>query len=187
MNARRQCLMVKARRKTRRGFTLIEVLLVLALMAVIAAMAWPALRSPFAGRRLHAAADQVRSEWFQARVEAMRSGHVYAFRYQVGGDRFRTSSEDAPPPSDDKTLPDGVKFLADEARNDDLSALPPDIEPESLDDLADGWSDPVFFYPDGTTSDVRLVLAGNQSRAVCIMLRGITGTASVTDLASIVE
>jgi hypothetical protein len=84
-------------------------------------------------------------------------------------------------------LPDGVKFLADEARNDDLSALPPDIEPESLDDLADGWSDPIFFYPDGTTSDVRLVLAGDQGRAVCVMLRGITGTASVADLASIME
>jgi type II secretion system protein H len=179
--------MAKDRRKTRQGFTLMEVLLVLALMAVIAAIAWPVLRNPFAGHRLRAAADQVRSEWFQARGEAMRSGHIYSFRYQVGGDRFHTLSEDAPPPSDDKTLPDGIKFFDDEVRNDDLSALSPDAEMESLEDMADGWSDPIFFYPDGTTSDVRLVLAGDQSRAVCVMLRGITGTASVTDLASIME
>ena len=78
----------------RPGYTLVEILLVLAVLTLVAAVAWPELQKPFARRRLHWAADTVRTQWCQARCEAMKSGHVYAFRYVVRGDRFRTEAED---------------------------------------------------------------------------------------------
>ena len=195
----------------RRGFTLVEVLLVLAILVIIAAVAWPALRRPFAVRRLHAAADEVCVEWYQARVEAMETGRTYVFRYQIGGDGFRTEPEiavisatfaggvqsdaeeslaqaqDISSPSSDKTLPESIKFVGSEASGDGLSSLPTVAGAESADAAADCWSEPIYFYPDGTTSDVRLVLAGQQNCAVCLILRGLTGTVSVADLDPIVE
>ena len=44
------------RRNSRRGFTLIEVMLTLTILALIAAIAWPNLTEPFAALRLKKAA-----------------------------------------------------------------------------------------------------------------------------------
>jgi prepilin-type N-terminal cleavage/methylation domain-containing protein len=180
---------VKYPKKGIKGVTLFEVLLVLAVAAVIAAMAWPALRRPLARYRLYSAADKVRTQWCQDRVEAMRSGRTYVFRYVVGGNQFRSGPEEgtsaaASDGSDmigdgrqrgDGTLPEGVKFLAD------APALPANRQAAAPDESGDSWSDPILFYPDGTTSDARLLLAGDQSCAVRLMLRGLTGAPSVSD------
>lgn len=196
-------------RKNRQGLTLMEVLLVLAIMAIASALVWPALQKPLAVHRLHTAADEVRSEWCRARVEAMRSGHTYAFRYEVGGDRYYSepnnatetiASESVPPaasalghgfaadpstndaalPLENKTLPKGVKFFGQNA-GESLAAVP-------AQDLSSGaWSDPIFFYPDGTASDVQLVLTCNQSCTLRVNLRGSTATATIADAGATVE
>ena len=51
------------------------------------------IEKPLAHHRLNSAVDEVRTEWCQARTEAMRSGRTYAFRYQVGGDHYYTELE----------------------------------------------------------------------------------------------
>jgi prepilin-type N-terminal cleavage/methylation domain-containing protein len=196
----------------RKAFTLIEVVLVLAIVAVVAAMAWPAVQRLYAGRRVNSAADRVRSAWCQARVEAMRSGRTYAFRYEPGGDRFRTELQpDADPsassavtagrsaggtasaaptggqsqPVEDQSLPEGVKFSADAACN--RAASTSHTAPRSASGSTDGWSDPILFYPDGTTSDVQLVLTSPRSLAIRMILRGMTGTVTIADLEAVVE
>ncbi len=63
----------------RGGFTLLETVLALALLAAVAALVWPALRSPLAGQSLEAAADQVRTAWSRARVRAMTTGVAHVF------------------------------------------------------------------------------------------------------------
>lgn len=201
----------------RRGLTLMEVLLVLAIVAITAALTWPTLQKPLANRRLHSAADEVRTEWCQARVEAMRSGRTYTFRYEMGGDQFCTGPQDAPNanssrnvsatvnldaggtqpgastdaarPSDNKTLPKGIRFLDGKADNGAAPALPAAAQTSSQDQdqTSSGWSDPILFYPDGTASDVEVVLVCNQDCAVRVMLRGITGTATIADAASTTE
>ena len=193
----------------RPGFTLLEVLLVLAIVAIAAALTWPALEKPLANRRLRSAADEVRTEWCQARTEAMRSGRTYAFRYEVGGDRFYTepqnesnaptsrgasaagnsaaggvqsgASTDAARSSDNKTLPKGIKFLGEKTDQSMTPASSSAAKSPSQNQPSGGWSNPIFFYPDGTASDVQLVLICNQSCAVRLMLRGSTATATVAD------
>jgi Tfp pilus assembly protein FimT len=192
--------------------TLIEVLLVLAIVAIAAALAWPALEKPLAHHRLNSAVDEVRTEWCQARVEAMRSGRTYAFRYEVGGDHYYTELESglggdasgsaiaavspagaaqsaaptkAAGPMDNKTLPKGIKFSAEQPSQSMTPATT--AATTSQNQPAGGWSNPVFFYPDGTASDVQLILICNQSCAVRVMLRGSTATATTADASSTLE
>ncbi|MBN2217459.1 MAG: prepilin-type N-terminal cleavage/methylation domain-containing protein, partial [Pirellulales bacterium] len=63
----------------RRGVTLIELLLVLAILALVAATAWPSLERSLADQRLRDAADTIRAEWQHARAQAMSSGVAYQF------------------------------------------------------------------------------------------------------------
>jgi hypothetical protein len=42
-----------------------------------------------------------------------------------------------------------------------------------------GWSQPIFFYPDGTTSSVRLWLRNKDGRMIELYLRGLTGVVKV--------
>ena len=43
---------------------------------------------------------------------------------------------------------------------------------------------PILFYPDGTTSDARLILTNEQQRYVVVKLRSLTGIARVSQLLS---
>ncbi len=45
-----------------------------------------------------------------------------------------------------------------------------------------GWSNPILFYPDGSTSTARVVVQNRKGRRIGIELRGITGSTRVMDL-----
>ncbi len=79
-------------RPARTGFTLVEVLLVLAVLVVIAALAFPSMSGALERFRLRKAADQVRIQWQQARIQAIRSNCRWAFRYVPGARRWVVQS-----------------------------------------------------------------------------------------------
>ncbi len=74
--------LARLRRRRRGGLTLMEILLVLALLVAISAISLPALKGPMENQRLRASGDIVRVEWSRARVKAMESGRTYVFRHQ---------------------------------------------------------------------------------------------------------
>mgnify|MGYP002682934288 CR=1 FL=1 len=78
-----------ARRLRRRGVTLLEVLLVLALLVIISTTAWPALEPSLTSYQLRKSAEQVRVAWNRARIESLSSGQTIRFRF-VPGDRTYT-------------------------------------------------------------------------------------------------
>jgi prepilin-type N-terminal cleavage/methylation domain-containing protein len=47
---------------------------------------------------------------------------------------------------------------------------------------AGGWGMPVFFFPDGSTTTARMVLANQQGYSVSIELRGLTGISRIGSL-----
>jgi prepilin-type N-terminal cleavage/methylation domain-containing protein len=194
-----------------RGLTLLELLLVLALIVIVFALAIPSLTSALGSQRLKKAADLVRSSLSRARVEAMRSGQIQAFRFQVGGNRYATvtwhaegyvtTDEDAEfaegptAPSglafdrqNTDELPEGVTFLV-EAQVIDARAVAFAEEDSATagltGDLDTTWSTPILFYPDGTASDARVFLASDRGWAVPIDLRGLTGIARVGEMEKI--
>lgn len=72
-----------------RAFTLVEMVLVLALLATVAALVVPVISGGFVTVRLRRGGDRVLAAWAQARAEAIESGEVLQFQYQPKGDAFR--------------------------------------------------------------------------------------------------
>jgi competence protein ComGC len=194
-------------RNRRQGLTLVEVLLVLGLLVVIAALTLPALDKPFASVRLREAADQIRAEWATARVKAMESDEVYVFQYSLEGDRYIAVSYSmavsfhdrslgaaeraadigaADPRPTERLLPQGVLFADCEIVEDTRSAAVYAGLEEAF-ALQRDWSMPVLFYPDGTTSTARLLLQNQHDRGVEVVLRGITGVVRVGDVMALEE
>jgi Tfp pilus assembly protein FimT len=189
---------------TRRAVTLLEVLLVLTLLVTLASMAWPALKRPLSNQRLRKAADAVRIAWGRARVEAMSSGRTLVFRYEVEGDRYSIQSyagaesspqdessdglEDVDQYGNDPAvlrgrepkLPEGITFVSSETDEDTRAESLALDEGPSAAGVA-GWSGPILFYPDGTSSTARLILKSEYDRCVELSLRGLTGVVNVSD------
>lgn len=76
------------RRSGRRGFTLLEIIIVLGLVVIVTGLALTTIQKPIAGRRLQLAADKIRAEWLRARNRAMASGQIYYFSCELGGQNF---------------------------------------------------------------------------------------------------
>ena len=203
-------------RVRRRAFTLMEVLLVLAILVALTAIAWPMLDKAFAHRRLFIAADQVRAAWGGARVDAMDSGQTYVFQYCLDGGNYRIECKATAITADDplfgdlfdqpaagasnptsmgganstgsqsKKLPEGVTFAGSQTAADTraaaLGAVTDQAGSDSADRAAAGWSDPILFYPDGTTSTAQLALQNQNNRCIILSLRGLTGTITVGEI-----
>lgn len=70
------------------AFTLVEVLLVLAIIGVLVGLAWPAVRGSAANRRLHDAARGLQVELTKARLDAVRTATVRKMRITPGRARY---------------------------------------------------------------------------------------------------
>jgi prepilin-type N-terminal cleavage/methylation domain-containing protein len=188
--------------QARRGFTLVEVLLVLSLLAFMAAMGYPTIQRSMASQRLKAAADSLRAQWVRARVAAIESGCVHVFRYSQDGsfavERLITGDDTVEAPTDMPLdvsmdsptgnplvsrgqLPEGVQFDFSEVIMDARAANVGLADTSTLSmDGTDGQ--PVSFYPDGSSSSATVRLRNQYQRCIELSLRGLTGVVKVSDV-----
>lgn len=171
----------------RKGYTLLEMVLVVGLLVIIAGLAYPVVDNMYASSRLNAASDTVRARWSEARSRAMEERRGYRFAVKDNSGEFRIA-------------PETTEFWddADESNNgsnDDQMAL---VVEGSLPDqvffggtgaaassAAQEWRKLVVFMPDGSASeDVEVTFATQGSRAVTLKLRATTGCA-VTAVATL--
>ncbi|MEE8452589.1 MAG: hypothetical protein V3R99_11765 [Thermoguttaceae bacterium] len=193
-------------RDDRQGFTLIEVFLTLCLLVIIASFVWPVMNKPFANQRLKKSADRIRIQWCRARIDAMDDGAVYVFRYAIEGDRYQVERRDdlmatadasleqsvgrpgvtGTPQLIERLLPYGVTFVAGEIEPDSRATmLGIDSDASATaSSTAANWSQPIVFYPDGTTSTAKLVMKNKHGRQIRLSLRGLTGVVRVGDAGS---
>jgi Tfp pilus assembly protein FimT len=169
-----------SRPRRRPGLTLIEVLLVIAVIIALAAVAFPTMSAMYGDVKLKAAADDVRAAWTEARSHAIEDGRAYRFAVQPDTGKYRVAPDadgfwdgsggagdesDAPPYTFEADLPDGIVF-----------ETAPDL-PES-----GGWATVVVFNPDGGCSgDVEVVLkeAADAGTPIVVKVRAMTGAVSV--------
>jgi prepilin-type N-terminal cleavage/methylation domain-containing protein len=175
----------------RPGYTLLELVLVLALVGILLGLAYPSLEGAYSHYQLKAAADEVRAAWVRARSRAVEDGRAYRFAIVPGHGNFRVAPDgDAywgggGPPGDDPTgpaflledaLPRGLRFTSGSdgpapawADSGD-SALPPEaVAPNQ-------WVKTAVFLPDGTAdADVDVVFQGKGGRPLQVRQRALTG------------
>ena len=132
----------------------------------------------------------------------MSSGRTLVFRYGLDGDRysiqFHAGPEFSPDAQSDEglqnledrqdhpalvyghapRLPEGVTFLSGET-DADTRADSLGVEDQLPVGAELNWSEPILFYPDGTTSTARLVLKNEYDRCIDLSLRGLTGVVTV--------
>ena len=195
----------------RSAFTLLELLLTLSVLAAIAAVAIPQVGLVLGDRRLVRAGDQLRVEMTRLRVDAMRQGRVMLVEGMVEGNTIRikpfysaadstealdqtgsqaslltgaTQGTVAPVASDETSektieLPEKVTVAGVGVVS---AARAAEIEQLTLADQGEGWSRPILFYPDGSTSTAAITLKHETLGRVIVKIRGITGDVTVSEV-----
>ena len=74
--------------RSRQGFTLLELMLVLAILALMAGLAIPTLDSMITSRRLIQSIERLQNELLEARVTAMKTGQAQVFRATIQGSGY---------------------------------------------------------------------------------------------------
>lgn len=182
-----------------RGFTLIEVLLVLALLIVLSAITWPSLGRMIARQDVERGVSDVHVLLATARVRATDVGATYQFRYELGGRNYVLIPADPAelvavadsPVTDTATaastawkrsgqLPESVTFQQSAGN----MVLGDPIAPELLAGLDRGdelsraaWGPAILFHPDGTATDSSFLITNDDEESVTFTIRGLTGAA----------
>lgn len=191
--------------RERYAFTLLEILLVLVILAAMIGLGMPAIFNSLKGHRLKVSAERVQTEFMRARVDAMESGRIRMFRYQPETGNFTVAPflqssdelennlagtsqgigvsnlvlESAEQEKVNKTLEEGIVFLSNDVETDMRSYT---LAQEQGGDLTvSGWSTPILFYPDGTTSNALLYLKNDGGTITSIKLRSLTGVARIVE------
>jgi type II secretory pathway pseudopilin PulG len=194
------------------AMTLLEIILVLAIIIAIGAVVGPRLQKSFARQRVKHSGELVRASFNLARVDAMKSGKIHVFRCELDSSKYSVSAWDS---SDDgsrrnavvaddpttsaaavapiettsgdsstetRSLPAGVRFIVSESLASKRMAA---TEKEIFGEAIDAGSSeavPILFYPDGSSSHSQVIIADEKNNSVVVSLRGITGLSTVGDV-----
>ncbi|QEG22441.1 prepilin-type N-terminal cleavage/methylation domain-containing protein [Mariniblastus fucicola] len=183
----------------RSAFTLIELLLVMAVVIVVMSMAAPSVNRMFQRTALDRGADRVRAAMGKARVDAIKEGDVYAVFIARGSNWFdsgpfansrdqiarasrdrRNVDQTGNSGFEDNLLPGGITFAATEV----LSDARAEEVLSGTESSGGGGLQQILFYPDGTSQNASVVLQNQIGGIVEIQLRGLTGLSKSVRLKS---
>jgi type II secretory pathway pseudopilin PulG len=167
----------------RSAYTLMEIILVMAIIVIVGAISIPAMQTMLADARFSAAGDCVRGRLADTRANAMQEGRPWKLGFIANTGVYQLAPEDSSEwdnPSQELVekadvtrdeLPKDIVFsLNQEDILNSQQALPP----------GPGWETIAIYLPDGSARDDATVYFGKPgmgpNRAV---LRGLTGSVSM--------
>lgn len=176
----------------RTGFTFFELLIVVAIMSIIAAVAWPSVLRYFNQEGIRIAARQMRSHLFEIRKKAISQASPLHVRLEPLGYRYIVVDEAAQQITLGELSED---FVLEEITNEDNASIAEKLPQEWFQQLPQatelssvGWTVGVVFRPDGTCDrDWTVKVRDDQNRAIEIAVRGLTGGLSTSNLKTEVE
>jgi prepilin-type N-terminal cleavage/methylation domain-containing protein len=192
----------------RAGFTLLEMMLVLGVVAVFLGMTLPSVMKIFGQQKLTESAEKVRTAIASARARAIDSGIIYQFCCEPKGSNYvvvpfeadHVNSRDASQSGainlvsrGSGRLPAGVFFNTAALGMSGVVATglgPHKLAPAALDGLPNAsdlgnvaWAPPILFKPDGSaTMDAEIIVSDSRSQSVKLHVRAFTGSVSMERL-----
>src|SRR5262245_42314654 len=80
-------------RTARPGYTLLELVLVVIIIALLAVLSFPSLHSTYLNLRVTSAIDEVRAAWAMGRVQAVNEGRPYRFAIVPNKGNYRLAPD----------------------------------------------------------------------------------------------
>lgn len=194
-----------------RGFTLWELVLALAVLAILIGLTWPAVTRFVGENRLREDTGTLRNQLATARSRAIRNGITFQFRFEPGGRRYvvlpfehpvsmsgSTEDSSSPAPLDGELLvksfqlAEGNRFEVHDPQAGSVMASSALTERLSDDwvqmfggnsELAQiNWSPAIQFEADGTADDVYFFIQDEEGRYQQVTVRGLTAAVSIGDV-----
>jgi type II secretion system protein H len=174
------------RRRQTGGFTLVEIMVVVIVLAVVAGAVVPNFQSAVASLRLESACRRLAGLLDYCGQAARATGQVHGLifsgdgvHYQAvcevppdedSGDEDQTPRlEPAPLPADlDRRLAEGVRLTGAEFFEEDLAKQ-------------EGGGIRILFFPDGTTEFASLRLRSTKGEERTLQLNGVSGTVTISE------
>ena len=169
----------KIRPSPQAAFSLLELLLVLALAVVLAALAAPAFEGALSRTRLDSAAERLASAWGEARLEAIRTGEPVAFRCELGTPTYRVGTLSA--------MWETTPGVTSQESNELSSVVFKQLslgEPGDLPPADPTVAAVLVFQPSGVTSDAYAILESAEGDLRRVELRGLTCASSIEAIGS---
>lgn len=193
---------MKSRYKSnRRGFTLIEISLVLTIIVVMAAISVPMFQGTLNQERLRKATESIAADWTRTRAIAMQTGETQLWACQLATGNYANGSTSSSSGSTNGTgqatdsLASASPVTAESLLSQLTGRLPQGIiiasakvsELDTIVDMGqattstDSGNATMFFYPDGTSSMGRLTLQmeDNENLSMVVLINGLSGTVRV--------
>jgi type II secretion system protein H len=149
---------------SRRGFSLVELMLVLAVLVCTATAVWPRLEAWREGAAFDACVERVRNELQQARLTAIDTGHPVSVRFEAESGSLRCFTSKGDPLRSPFTLPAGIVLRSG------AESLPSGRETKGA---------VVEFRPDGTASGRSLTVSSDAGFARELLVDRATGSVLV--------